>query len=67
MIGVPHEDSKKGARATYENSDYARLLRWRLLTAEERLVDPYDTTTQEHATGLIIRPEHERVRNRSRQ
>ena len=34
-----------------------RLLRWRLLTAEERPVDPYDTTTQEQAADLIIRPD----------
>ena len=40
-----------------EDTDYARLLRWRLLTAEERLVDPYDTTTQEQAADLIIRPD----------
>jgi WD domain, G-beta repeat len=39
-----------------EDTDYARLLRWRLLTAEERPVDPYDTTTQAQAADLIIRP-----------
>jgi len=40
---------------TNEDTDYARLLRWRLLTAEERSVDPYDTTTQAQAADLIIR------------
>jgi hypothetical protein len=40
-----------------EDSDYARLLRWRLLTMEERPVDPYDRTTQEQAADLIIRPD----------
>jgi len=40
-----------------EDTDYARLLRWRLLTAEERPVDPYGTTTQEQAADLIIRPD----------
>jgi WD40 repeat protein len=39
----------------YEDTDYARLLRWRLVTAEERPVDPYDTTTQEQAADVIIR------------
>jgi hypothetical protein len=29
-----------------EDTDYARLLRWRLLAAEERPVDPYDIATQ---------------------
>ena len=37
-----------------EDTDYARLLRWRLLRAEERPVDPYGTTTQERAADLII-------------
>ena len=40
-----------------EDTDYARLLRWRLLKAEERPVDPYDTTTQAQAADLIIRPD----------
>jgi hypothetical protein len=40
-----------------EDTDCARLLRWRLLTAEERSVDPYGTTTQEQAADLIIRPD----------
>ena len=40
-----------------ENSDYARLLRWRLLTPEQRPVDPYDRTTQAQAAELIIRPD----------
>ena len=39
-----------------EDTDYARLVRWRLLTAEERPVDPYGTTTQEQAADMIIRP-----------
>ena len=29
-----------------EDTDYARLLRWRLLAAEERPVDPYGIATQ---------------------
>ena len=40
-----------------ENTDYARLLRWRLLPTEQRPVDPYDRTTQEQAADLIIRPD----------
>jgi len=40
-----------------EDTDYARLLRWRLLPSEQRPVDPYDTTTQEQAADLIIRPD----------
>jgi hypothetical protein len=40
-----------------DDTDYAHLLRWRLLTATERPVDPYDTTTQAQAADLIIRPE----------
>jgi len=40
-----------------EETDYARLLRWRLITAEERPVDPYGTATQAEAADLIIRPE----------
>jgi hypothetical protein len=40
-----------------ENTDYARLLCWRLLAAEKRSVDPYDRTTQEQAADLIIRPD----------
>jgi hypothetical protein len=40
-----------------EDTDYARLLRWRLLPPHERSVDPYDTTTQEQAADLIIRPD----------
>jgi hypothetical protein len=45
-----------------EDTDYARLLRWRLLAAEERPVDPYGTATQAQAADLIIRAdmnEHE--------
>jgi dipeptidyl aminopeptidase/acylaminoacyl peptidase len=45
-----------------EDTDYARLLRWRLMPPEERPVDPYGTVTQEQAADLIIRPdmnEHE--------
>jgi hypothetical protein len=38
-----------------EDTDYARLLRLRLLAAEERPVDPYGTTTQAQAADLIIR------------
>jgi hypothetical protein len=40
-----------------EDTDYGRLLRWMLLKAEERPVDPYDRTTQEWAADVIIRPE----------
>jgi hypothetical protein len=40
-----------------EDSDYARLLRWRLLPPQKRPVDPYGTTTQAQAADLIIRPE----------
>jgi WD40 repeat protein len=40
-----------------ENTDYARLLRWRLLPPEERPVDPYDRTTQAQVADLIIRPD----------
>jgi WD domain, G-beta repeat len=40
-----------------EDSDYARLLRWRLLPPLQRPVDPYGTTTQEQAADLIIRPD----------
>ena len=40
-----------------EDSDYARLLRWRFLPPEQRPVDPYGTTTQEQAADLIIRPD----------
>jgi WD40 repeat protein len=39
-----------------EDSDYARLLRWRLLATQKRPVDPYGTITQEQAADLIIRP-----------
>jgi hypothetical protein len=38
-----------------DDSDYALLLRWCLLTPQLRPVDPYDTTTQEQAADLIIR------------
>jgi hypothetical protein len=38
-----------------EDSDYARLLRWRLLPPQKRPVDPYGTITQEQAADLIIR------------
>jgi hypothetical protein len=38
-----------------EAIDYARLLRWRLLTARERPVDPHGTTTQEQPADLSIR------------
>jgi hypothetical protein len=37
-----------------EDTDYARLLRWRLLKPHQRPVDPYGTTTQERAADLII-------------
>ena len=40
-----------------EDTDYARLLRWRLLAPEARPVDPYGTTTQAQAADLIIRPD----------
>jgi WD40 repeat protein len=40
-----------------EDGDYARLLNWRLSTAEQRPVDPYDTISQERAADLIIRPD----------
>jgi hypothetical protein len=40
-----------------DDTDYARLLRWRLLPPQGRSVDPYDTTTQELAADLIIRPD----------
>jgi hypothetical protein len=40
-----------------EDSDYARLLRWRLLSPQQRPVDPYGTTTQKQAADLIIRPD----------
>jgi hypothetical protein len=40
-----------------EDTDYARLLRWRLLPLQERPVDPYDKTTQAQAADLIIRPD----------
>jgi hypothetical protein len=40
-----------------EDSDFARLLRWRLLPPEEQPVDPYGTATRKEAADLIIRPE----------
>jgi hypothetical protein len=40
-----------------EDSDFARLLRWRLLPPEEQPVDPYRMTTRKQAADLIIRPE----------
>jgi hypothetical protein len=40
-----------------DDNDCARLLRWRLLTAEVRPVDPYGVTTQEQAADVIIRPD----------
>ena len=40
-----------------EDTDYARLLRWRLLPPEEQPVDPYGTITQKQAADLIIRPD----------
>ena len=40
-----------------ENSDYAHLLRWRLLPPEQRPVDPFGATTPEQAADLIIRPD----------
>jgi WD domain, G-beta repeat len=39
-----------------EDTDHARLLRWRLLQPQQRPVDPYGTTTQGQAADLIIRP-----------
>jgi predicted NACHT family NTPase len=38
-----------------EDSDYARLLRWRLLSQEQRPVDPYGKITRAQAADLIIR------------
>jgi hypothetical protein len=38
-----------------EDTDYARLLRWRLLAPEQRPVDPYGIATQAEAADLIIR------------
>jgi len=38
-----------------EDSDYARLLCWRLLPPQQRPVDPYGTITQEQAADLILR------------
>jgi hypothetical protein len=38
-----------------EDSDYARLLCWRLLLPQQRPVDPYGTITQEQAADLILR------------
>src|SRR5208282_3863136 len=40
-----------------EDTDYARLLRWRLLPPQERPVDPYGITTQAQAADLIIQPD----------
>jgi hypothetical protein len=40
-----------------EDSDYARVLRWRLLPPQLRPVDPYGTTTQKQAADLIIQPD----------
>jgi len=40
-----------------EDTDYARLLRWRLLPLQERPVEPYGKTTREQAADLIIRPD----------
>jgi hypothetical protein len=40
---------------TNEDTDYARLLRWRLSSSRVRPVDPYGTTTQEQAADIIIR------------
>ena len=42
---------------TSEDTDYARLLRWRLSPPQERPVEPYSATTQEQAADLIIRPD----------
>jgi hypothetical protein len=39
---------------TNEDTDYARLLRWRLLTAEERSADPYDTISSSPAPPQIV-------------
>jgi hypothetical protein len=38
-----------------DDTDCARLLRWRFLPPRQRPVDPYGITTQEQAAGLIIR------------
>jgi hypothetical protein len=38
-----------------EDTDYARLLHWRLLPPHQRPLDPYGTTTQAKAADLIIR------------
>jgi WD40 repeat protein/class 3 adenylate cyclase/tRNA A-37 threonylcarbamoyl transferase component Bud32 len=43
-----------------EDSDYARLLRWRFTTEEKRPVDPYGRVTQQEAADLIIRPDMNR-------
>ena len=40
-----------------EDTEYARLLRWRLLPPEERPVDPNGITAQAQAADLIIRPD----------
>jgi hypothetical protein len=40
-----------------EDTDYARLLRWRLLAPEKRPVNPYSTVTQAEAVDLIIQPD----------
>jgi hypothetical protein len=40
-----------------EETDYARLLRWRLLAPEQRPVDPYGIATQAEAADVIIRPD----------
>jgi hypothetical protein len=38
-----------------DHFDYARLLRWRLLPAEQRPVDPYEIATQAEVADEIIR------------
>jgi hypothetical protein len=40
-----------------EDTDYARLLRWRLLAPVQRPVDPYGIATQAEAADVIIRPD----------
>jgi hypothetical protein len=39
----------------HEDTDYARLLRWSLLRATDRPVDPFGITVQEQAADVIIR------------
>jgi WD40 repeat protein len=61
-VGPLSRDERRGfeeqlRQHVNEDSDYARLLRWRLLPPERRAVDPYGQITQEQAADLIIRPD----------